>query len=71
MGDWIDKAQAVETLFQAQALSARAPEGPPACGACYYCGALLKDGRRWCDAHCRDDWQREQDAIAREGGVRP
>lgn len=70
MGDWIDKAQAMNELFQAQALSTRAQEGPPSCGACHYCGAPLKDDRRWCDTHCRDDWQREQDAIARHGGVR-
>lgn len=30
-------------------------------GYCLYCHEPLHDKRkRWCDAHCRDDWQRER-----------
>jgi len=65
-----DQATELESQLREAALARREPEGPPSCGACYYCGAPLKDGRRFCDAYCRDDWQREQDAIMRNGGVR-
>lgn len=27
---------------------------------CLYCHAELADGERFCDADCRDDWQKEQ-----------
>lgn len=65
-----DQATEQEALRRDAALAQRKPEGPPPTGECLICGAPLKDGRRWCNAHCRDDWQREQDAIARNGGVR-
>ncbi|MEW6772300.1 MAG: hypothetical protein AB1330_13130 [Bacillota bacterium] len=65
-----DQATEQEALRLAAALAHREPEGPPPAGECLSCGAPLKDGRRWCDADCRDDWQREQDAIRRNGGVR-
>ncbi len=68
--DQNDLATEYEALRLAAALAHREPEGPPTAGACLNCGAPLKDGLRWCDAHCRDDWQREQDAIRRNGGVR-
>lgn len=25
-------------------------------GVCLYCGQPLKDGKRWCDSGCRDDY---------------
>lgn len=28
-------------------------------GYCLCCGESVSDGRRWCDAQCRDDWQSE------------
>lgn len=31
-----------------------------ATGACLFCGDELGDGLRFCDAHCRDDWQRRE-----------
>ena len=27
-----------------------------AMGVCLYCGQPLKDGKRWCDSDCRDDF---------------
>jgi hypothetical protein len=65
-----DQATKLEEMEREAAVARRKPEGPPPTGECLYCGALLKDGRRWCNQYCRDDWQREQDAIARNGGVR-
>ena len=32
-----------------------------ATGLCLFCGEPLAAGLRWCDADCRDDWQRQRD----------
>jgi hypothetical protein len=29
------------------------------------CGEALTDGRRWCDAECRDLWEKERKRLAR------
>lgn len=29
-----------------------------ATGECLWCGEALEDGRRWCNAECRDSWER-------------
>lgn len=34
----------------------RKPEGPKANGECLCCGEEL-EGRRWCNASCRDSWE--------------
>ncbi|TSE20593.1 hypothetical protein Talka_00945 [Tepidimonas alkaliphilus] len=45
----------------------RRPSAPPPCGACLWCEAPLPAQRRWCDADCRDAWQRfEERAHARQ-----
>ena len=47
---------------EASAPSARrTPPAPilPYCGQCYWCGEPLPAPRRWCDADCRDDWERD------------
>ena len=54
-----NRATEREELDRALALKVRRPEGPQATGFCLCCGAPLADARRWCDAACRDDWQRE------------
>lgn len=33
-----------------------APEAK-ACGMCLNCAEPVPDGRRWCDAECREDWE--------------
>lgn len=68
-GDVIDEAQATEGLFLAVALrNARAAgEGLKPVGRCYYCDGFLVAGRLFCDADCRDDWQRERAAKQRSG----
>lgn len=38
-------------------LSVRKKEGPPACGACYWCGETVAGNRRFCDKTCADDWR--------------
>ncbi len=32
-----------------------------ATGDCLFCKEPVEDGRRWCNATCRDDWQSENE----------
>jgi hypothetical protein len=37
-----------------------------ATGACLWCDEHLPEtSKRWCDSTCRDEWQKERDAICR------
>jgi hypothetical protein len=60
MADLIDLAQQQQERLQ----TAREKYGrglapaPEATGFCLNCGNPLTDGRRWCDAECRDDSDR-------------
>ena len=71
--DDIDRASEREQELTREALSKRMPEGPKATGFCHECGDVLlveckgESGmtrrvpdfdRRWCDAQCRDDWEK-------------
>lgn len=29
-------------------------------GYCLFCGEPLPKGKRWCDADCRDQWEKER-----------
>lgn len=60
MADFADLGSAREALDTELARKVRKPVGPAATGLCLSCDAPLPDGRRWCDADCRDDWQAEQ-----------
>ena len=63
MADEFDRASETEELMRASALyqhSKLQQKVIVATGYCLYCEAPLEDGRRWCDADCRDDWEREQ-----------
>lgn len=58
-----DQATAVEERDRALALRYhRRPEGPASVGYCLCCREALPAARRWCDADCRDDWERERRA---------
>lgn len=72
MTDFADEAsERTERQIEA-ALSKRMPEGPKPTGFCHECGEELpwrtmsmcadsqdlQMARRWCDAQCRDDWER-------------
>ena len=63
-GDIIDQGNEAAALFTRAALSQRKPEGPEATGYCLNCEARLRQGLRWCDVGCRDDWQKTQRAAA-------
>jgi hypothetical protein len=60
--DEIDQAnEMVEfTVEQMRKVVARASPEAVATGACLSCEKGLEEGRRWCDADCRDDWSREK-----------
>ena len=62
-GDIIDQANAAAELFNRAALSKRHPEGPAPTGYCLNCDAHLAPRQRWCDVHCRDDWEKTQRAA--------
>ena len=56
--DIADRAQKdIETLA---ALAEHHKQEPTAkeTGYCLFCGEPLEKGRRWCDAYCRDDWEK-------------
>ena len=36
-------------------------------GHCYFCGETHSDGRRFCDADCRDGYERQEKMKARTG----
>jgi len=62
MTDFIDQATAIIEFQNTVDISNshRAEPTDKANGECWFCGEYLPAGHRWCDASCRDDWQREQ-----------
>ena len=56
--DDADHASEREEQHRLAALAVRKQEGPTATGYCLCCGEPLEDGRRWCDAFCRNGWER-------------
>lgn len=56
--DQIDLANEVADLHRQIAIQKRKPEGPTATGLCLACEESVPDGRRWCDASCRDEWEK-------------
>jgi len=65
MTDVIDQAAQFEALRRDAALQRRKPAGPQPCGECYFCETDLSDPTaRWCDADCRDRWEKRQRAYA-------
>ena len=66
--DMLDQASENESK-ERERLIERARRAKPilATGHCLCCNAELKNGKRWCDEWCRDEWQLEQEAIKRHG----
>ena len=65
MPDDIDRAQERDLQYQAdmepdRRYRAEHEPGPSATGECLDCGEPLADGRRFCDAACRDAWEHAQ-----------
>jgi predicted nucleic acid-binding Zn ribbon protein len=67
----MDEADAAD-LTQEQALTAalrRRHATLPAVGQCYSCAEPVADGARFCDADCRQDWERAERARRMNGGM--
>lgn len=58
MADIGDRAQEIQEQELAARLAERKPEGPQATGYCLSCGEKTEAPRRWCDARCRDLWEK-------------
>lgn len=58
MADDIDRAQERDVLLLEAQLMARKPEGPSPTGQCLSCEEIIPHPMRWCDADCRDDYDR-------------
>ena len=56
--DDVDHMLIREEKLHAAQIAARKPEGPQATGACLSCEEPLAAPRRWCDADCRDDFEK-------------
>lgn len=60
----MDLADIADDIMQMEIrhlLSSRKTTGPEATGECLFCGEPLPDGKRWCNAECRDEWERDQE----------
>ena len=58
MADILDQASELEAMLNNAAAQFRKPTGPTATGECLHCGEPLTNGLRWCDATCRDDFEK-------------
>jgi hypothetical protein len=68
MADNADRADVeIERATQQAIKQSRAGAMRPL-GACYWCGDAAPPAGLFCGPDCRDDWQRERDARARNGG---
>lgn len=47
-----------EQMREAAIRNNRKASGPVANGSCHYCGERVPEPMRWCDADCRNDWER-------------
>jgi len=72
MADAIDKACDREQLDRdlAIARARNSQSAAKATGRCLSCNAALEQGKRWCDAECREDWELDQQAFHRKNGRR-
>ena len=72
--DDIDRAQERDAQYQDDCNRERqyqaSRQGLPYTGHCHYCGEITGGGRRFCDADCRDEYDREarQRRINGQGG---
>ena len=58
--DTIDRAQKDIEVFNSL-MHADLHKDAEETGYCLWCGEEMEEGRRWCDADCRNRWQRAQD----------
>ena len=71
MADEIDQMQERNEKLDALIATRKAVhKWPTPTGLCHYCDATIGPGMLFCDTDCRDGWEHEQKAIARNGGAR-
>ena len=68
MADPVDLADIEIEAANRANLARRKPEGPKPVGSCLFCHCALRHGMRWCDSGCKEDWEKEQEALRRNGG---
>jgi hypothetical protein len=60
MSDEVDVSNDRWDMFVSMMINSAGSGAPEAeaIGECLYCSEELPEGRRWCDADCRDGWQK-------------
>jgi hypothetical protein len=65
----MDDSVAVQEAALKLQTAVRKPVGPAATGECLFCEYPLAEGMRWCDANCRSDWERIENAKRMGGSM--
>lgn len=60
MSDEADLAEHQEELARQYALLVRKRIGPSYTGFCLNCGEITESPLRWCNADCREDWDKRE-----------
>lgn len=70
MSDIFDQASDREQLERDLAIASARKHFASAhvTGHCLWCNAELEQGKRWCDAECREDWELDQESRRRHRG---
>ena len=63
MADICDKTEEAEARILALRLKHVDTTIPKGTGRCLYCDEPIPDTHRWCDASCRDDYEKQQRAA--------
>jgi hypothetical protein len=65
----VDEADAADATVEQHLKRALARRNAtlPAVGQCYFCAEPVDDGRRFCDAECREDYERAERARRMNG----
>lgn len=58
MADFADESGMLSEKLLNIALMNKRPEGPRVTGKCHFCGEPVEAPRRWCDAECRDLYEK-------------
>lgn len=61
MSDEVDRAEQNQSVILDAAVKRRRDVSAVpvmGIGRCHSCGDRVGEGRRWCDADCRDDWEK-------------
>lgn len=71
MTDIIDMANDLADQLTSAYVAHERKQNPrlPFIGQCYNCDAPTPHGHNFCDADCRDDWQKRQTAQKRSGST--